>query len=111
MTKINRICKKHNLILIEDCAEALGSKYKKKHVGNSGDAATFSFFANKTVTTGEGGIVCFKDQGMMKRAKLLRDHGMSNREKYWHEDIGFNYRMTNLQAAVGTAQFENFSHF
>ncbi len=110
MTKIKRICKKHDLILIEDCAEALGSKYKKKHVGNLGDASTFSFFANKTVTTGEGGIVCFKNRNKMNKAKLLRDHGMSTKEKYWHEDIGFNYRMTNLQAAVGTAQFERISY-
>lgn len=110
MIKINKLCKKHNLILIEDCAEALGSKYKKKHVGSYGDAATFSFFANKTLTTGEGGIVCFKNRDKMKRAKLLRDHGMSNKVKYWHEDVGFNYRMTNLQAAVGTAQFERVSY-
>lgn len=106
MNRINEICRKNKLLLIEDCAEALGSKYKGEHVGKFSDAATFSFFGNKTLTTGEGGIISFKKKKNKEKALLLRDHGMSKKEKYWHLKIGYNFRMTNLQAAVGTAQFE-----
>jgi perosamine synthetase len=101
----------HNLYVIEDCAEALGSTYKGGHVGTFGDAATFSFFGNKTVTTGEGGIVLLKDQSLHKRANILRDHGMSPDKRYWHNEVGFNYRLTNLQAAVGVAQLERVDYF
>ncbi len=111
MSKILKICKKRKIIIIEDCAEALGSKYKNKHVGSFGDAATFSFFGNKTITTGEGGIVCFKSKKFKEKANILRDHGMSKKTKYWHLKIGYNFRMTNLQAAVGTAQFERATMF
>ena len=106
MHKIKKICLKNKILLIEDCAEALGSKYNGKHVGRFGDASTFSFFGNKTLTTGEGGIISFKRKKHKEKALLLRDHGMSKKEKYWHIKIGYNFRMTNLQAAVGTAQFE-----
>lgn len=111
MSKIVRICKRKKIILIEDCAEALGSKYKNKHVGSFGDVGTFSFFGNKTITTGEGGIVCFKNKKFKEKANILRDHGMSKKTKYWHLEIGYNFRMTNLQAAIGTAQFERAAMF
>lgn len=101
----------NNLFVIEDCAEALGSAYKGEHVGTFGDAATFSFFGNKTITTGEGGMVLFKDQSLHKRANVLRDHGMSPDKRYWHNEVGFNYRLTNLQAAVGVAQLERVDYF
>ena len=101
----------HNLYVIEDCAEALGSSYKGAHVGTFGDAATFSFFGNKTITTGEGGMVLFKDPALHKRANVLRDHGMSPDKRYWHDEVGFNYRLTNLQAAVGVAQLERVDYF
>ena len=97
--------------MIEDCAEGLGTYYKKKHVGNFGDVSTFSFFGNKTITTGEGGMICFKKKSHYEFAKKLRDHGMSDKRKYWHEHVGFNYRMTNLQAAVGLAQMERINFF
>jgi len=103
-----KICKKQSIFLIEDCAEAIGSKYKNKYVGTFGDCGVFSFYANKTISTGEGGMVIFKNKKIYNHAKVLRDHGMSRKKRYYHEHIGFNYRMTNLQAAIGLAQLENF---
>lgn len=111
MDEIMAIAKKHNLLVIEDAAEAIGAKYKDKHVGTFGDAATFSFFGNKTITTGEGGMVFFKTKEAYEKATVLRDHGMSKERKYWHEYVGFNYRMTNLQAAIGCAQLERIDEF
>jgi perosamine synthetase len=105
---ISDLAKRNNIWIVEDCAEALGSIYYGKHVGYFSDAATFSFFGNKTVTTGEGGMVTFKDPSIGDYASTLRDHGMSKETKYWHNTIGFNYRMTNLQAAIGVAQMERF---
>ncbi len=106
--EIKKIAKKNNIFLIEDCAEAIGSYVRNNHVGNFGDAAMFSFFGNKTITTGEGGMACFKKKKYYEKAKLLRDHGMSKNKRYWHEIVGYNYRMTNMQAAVGLAQLENY---
>lgn len=106
MEKILSIAEKHNLLVIEDCAEAIGSLYKGKKVGSFGDAAAFSFFGNKIITTGEGGMVLFRSKNAYERCKLLRDHGMAPNKRYWHEIVGYNYRMTNLQAAIGVAQME-----
>lgn len=111
MKEIMKIARTNNLFVVEDCAEALGSYYNDKHVGTYGDAGTFSFFGNKTITTGEGGMIIFKDKSTLNHAKILRDHGMSKDKKYWHEFIGFNYRMTNMQAAIGVAQMEVASKF
>ncbi len=110
LTKILKL-KKKNIFIIEDCAEALGSYIKNKHVGTFGDIGTFSFFANKTITTGEGGMLIFKNNLIYKKAKLLRDHGMSSKRKYWHLKVGFNFRITNLQAALGVAQLEKIKFF
>jgi len=111
MDEIFAIAKKYNLLIIEDCAEAIGSFYKKVHVGVGADSAAFSFFGNKTITTGEGGMVFFKEEKAYEKALVLRDHGMSKTRKYWHELVGFNYRMTNLQGAVGCAQLERIQYF
>ena len=111
MDEIIALAKKHGLLVIEDAAEAIGGKYKNKHVGTFGEAATFSFFGNKTITTGEGGMVFFKNKETYEKAMVLRDHGMSKERKYWHEHVGFNYRMTNLQAAIGCAQLERIEEF
>lgn len=111
MDEIMAIAKQHNLLVIEDAAEAIGAKYKNKHVGTFGEAATFSFFGNKTITTGEGGMVFFKNKDAYEKAMVLRDHGMSKTRKYWHDFVGFNYRMTNLQAAIGCAQMERIDEF
>jgi perosamine synthetase len=97
-----------DIFIIEDCAEAIGAKYNSEYVGTHGDASAFSFFGNKVITTGEGGMVVFKDPKYTEKAKILRDHGMSQSKKYYHEYIGFNYRMTNLQAAIGVSQLESF---
>jgi len=106
MKKIRKICNKHNLFLIEDCAEAIGSKINGKKIGSLSDISVFSFFGNKTITTGEGGMICFKSRKIYERAQILRDHGMSKKRRYWQDYIGNNYRLTNLQAAIGCAQLK-----
>lgn len=111
MNEILIIAKKYNLYIIEDCAEALGSFYDGKPVGVLGDVSTFSFYGNKTITTGEGGMLIFKNEKIAEHAAILRDHGMSRTKRYWHEEVGYNYRLTNLQAAIGVAQFERLDEF
>ncbi len=111
MDTIRDIANQTNLFVIEDCAEALGSLYRGDHVGSFSDASTFSFFGNKTITTGEGGMVLFKNPDIGRRARMLRDHGMSPQKKYWHTEVGYNYRMTNIQAALGVAQMERLAFF
>lgn len=111
MTRMMALAEKYNLVVIEDCAEALGSQYQGAHVGNFGDAATFSFFGNKTITTGEGGMLLFRESSMRDRARMLRDHGMSPTRRYWHNEVGYNYRLTNIQAAIGVAQLEKVEFF
>ena len=106
MDPLMAIAAAHKLLVIEDAAEALGARYRGHLTGTFGDAACFSFFGNKTLTTGEGGIAIFRDEAMHARARMLRDHGMSTERRYWHLEAGFNYRLTNLQAALGVAQME-----
>lgn len=111
MKAIMEIAAQHDLLVVEDCAEALGAKISGKPVGSFGDAAAYSFFANKVITCGEGGAVMFRDSSYIEKAKMLRDHGMSATKKYWHELVGYNYRMTNIQAAIGCAQLEKLKEF
>ena len=111
MDSLRDIALEFGLFMIEDCAEAIGSKWNNIPVGVFGEAAIFSFFGNKLISTGEGGMVLFKDQKIADKARILRDHGMSPGRRYWHETVGFNYRMTNLQAAIGVAQMERFEEF
>ena len=92
--------------IIEDCAEAHGAEVSGYPVGGLGDIGVFSFYGNKIMTTGEGGMVTTNDDSIAERVKLLRDHGMSKEIRYQHDMLGFNYRMTNLQAALGIAQLE-----
>lgn len=106
MDELVKICKEHNLFLIEDCAEAFGSKYKNKYVGTFGDISTFSFFGNKTITTGEGGMVVTNDETLFDRAVHFKGQGLAKHRQYWHDVIGYNYRMTNICAAIGLAQLE-----
>ena len=106
MDEIMSIAKDNNLKVIEDCAEAHGAKFKGQKVGSFGDINSFSFFANKIITTGEGGMCLTNSKELYSKMRILRDHGMSLNKKYWHEVVGFNYRMTNLQAAIGCAQLE-----
>jgi perosamine synthetase len=107
MDSIVKICKDHNLFLIEDCAEAFGSYYKGQHVGTFGDVSTFSFFGNKTITTGEGGMVVMNGKAIFDRAYHLKNQGVSSEREYWHDIVAYNYRMTNICAAIGLAQLEN----
>jgi perosamine synthetase len=104
MDPIMEIARNHNLPVIEDCAEAHGAEYKHKKVGSIGCISCFSFYGNKIITTGEGGMCLTDNEEMAGRMRILRDHGMNPKRRYWHDVIGFNYRMTNLQAAIGVAQ-------
>jgi perosamine synthetase len=106
MDAVRHMAKKHGLWVLEDAAEALGAQYRGQSVGGLGDVSIFSFFANKTITTGEGGMALTNSPEIARRARLLRDHGMTVGKRYWYEVVGFNYRMTNLQAAVGCAQLK-----
>ena len=106
MDSICAIAKKYNLFVIEDAAEAHGAEYKGKKVGSLSDMACFSFFGNKIITTGEGGMITTDNLDFKEKAKMLRSHGMSKKKKYWHPCVGFNYRLTNIQAALGVAQLE-----
>ncbi len=111
MDKIMEIKRKYNLYLIEDTAESLGTKYKGRKLGSFGDIGCFSFYGNKTMTTGEGGFCTTDDEDLYNKMLILRDHGMTSKKRYWHEFIGYNYRMTNLQAALGLAQIERLDYF
>jgi len=111
MQELSHIAKQHNLFLIEDCAEGFGSKYKNQHVGTFGDIATFSFYGNKTITTGEGGMVVTNDDTLFDRAIHLKGQGLAKYRQYWHDSIGYNYRMTNICAAIGLAQLEQADGF
>ncbi|MCL5031524.1 MAG: DegT/DnrJ/EryC1/StrS aminotransferase family protein [Bacteroidetes bacterium] len=106
MDELTKIAKEYNIFMIEDCAEAFGSTYKGKHVGMFGDLSTFSFYGNKTITTGEGGMIVTNDETLYDRAYHLKMHGLAKYREYWHDTIGFNYRMTNICAAIGLAQLE-----
>jgi perosamine synthetase len=104
MGPIAAYCARHGIAVVEDCAEAHGARYAGRPVGMFSSVACFSFFANKIVTTGEGGMCLTGDAELAGRLRVLRDHGMTPDRSYWHERVGFNYRITNLQAALGHAQ-------
>ena len=104
MDALLRICKERDIKLIEDCAEAHGAKFEDKVVGSFGDISCFSFYGNKIITTGEGGMALTNDDKLAEFMQKLRDHGMSQKKRYWHDTVGYNYRLTNLQAAIGLAQ-------
>lgn len=111
MPELQALADEHGLLLIEDAAEAHGAAIGGRRVGGWGRIATFSFYANKIITTGEGGMVTTDDDALAARCRLLRDHAMPPHRRYWHDEVGFNYRMTNLQAAVGVAQMERIDSF
>lgn len=106
MKRIMEIAERHRLFIIEDAAEAHGAEYRGQRVGSFGHAGCFSFYGNKIITTGEGGMVVINDDVLNKKLHILRDHGMNPARRYWHDVVGYNYRMTNLQAAIGVAQME-----
>lgn len=111
MDPIMKIAEDYDIYIIEDCAEAHGAEYKGKKVGSFGDISCFSFYGNKIITTGEGGMCLTNDEELAERMRIIRDHGMRPEKRYWHEVVGFNYRLTNLQAALGVAQLEKINAF
>jgi perosamine synthetase len=106
MTAIMAIAERHGLKVVEDAAEAHGAWVGDRPVGSIADVGVFSFFGNKIVTTGEGGAVTTDDDALARRLRLLRGQGMDLERRYWFREIGFNYRMTNIAAAIGVAQIE-----
>lgn len=106
MTAIKEIADRHGLWLLEDAAEAHGAEVGGQRVGGLGAMATFSFFGNKIVTTGEGGMITTNDDDLAAKLRLFRGQGMDPHRRYWFPVIGYNYRMTNIQAAIGLAQME-----
>jgi perosamine synthetase len=106
MDRIMAIANDYGLYVVEDAAEAHGAECKGEKIGAFGHCGIFSFYGNKILTTGEGGMLTTNDPKLYTRALELRDHAMSQKKRYWHTDIGFNYRMTNIQAAIGLAQLE-----
>jgi len=111
MDAILSIAEKHGLLVIEDAAEAHGADYKGRKAGSFGRISCFSFYGNKIITTGEGGMCLTSDVAVAERMRILRDHGMAPNRRYWHDMVGFNYRMTNLQAAIGVAQVARLDEF
>jgi len=106
MEAIMAIANDHNLIVVEDCAEAIGSEIHGKKIGSFGHVACFSFFGNKTITCGEGGMVMTNDEKLYDLLCHYKAQGVSKTREYWHDVLGYNYRMTNIQAAIGLAQLE-----
>ena len=106
MDPIMKIADKYGIPVIEDAAEAHGAEYHRKKVGSFGLASSFSFFGNKIITCGEGGMVVTNNEDLYQKMKLLKAQAISPQKKYWHVDVGYNYRMTNMQAAIGLAQLE-----
>jgi perosamine synthetase len=111
MDAILKIARKHKLKVIEDAAESHGALYKGKKVGSLGDVGCFSFYGNKVITTGEGGMIVTNNKKLAESMQFLKDHAMSATRKYFHPVMGFNYRLTNLQAALGVAQMTKIDRF
>ena len=106
---IVELASEHGLKIIEDASEMIGQTYRGRFCGSFGDVSTFSFYANKLVTTGEGGMVLVDDDGLADRARSLRNLCFQSSRRFVHEELGWNFRMSNLQAAVGLAQFERWN--
>ncbi|MDT7808841.1 MAG: perosamine synthetase [Acidobacteriota bacterium] len=106
MNALRVLASKHGLFLLEDAAEAHGALHDERRAGSLGDIAAFSFYANKIIATGEGGMVVTDDDALASRVRLLRGQGMDAERRYWFPEVGYNYRMMNLPAAIGLAQLE-----
>lgn len=107
MDPIMKLARGHDLYVVEDAAEAHGAEYRGKKTGGIGDIGCFSFYANKIITTGEGGMLVTNDEEIVEKAKSLRNLCFPKEKRvYLHSEVGYNYRMTNIQAAIGLAQFE-----
>jgi perosamine synthetase len=106
MDRIMEVADAHGLRVIEDCAEAHCARYKGRVVGGLADVGCFSFYGNKIITTGEGGMVVTDNSELAERVRHLKDHAMDKHRRYWHDEVGYNFRLTNIQAALGCAQLE-----
>ncbi len=106
MDPLREVCHRHRLFLVEDAAEAHGAEYRGKRAGSLGEIAAFSFYGNKIVTSGEGGMVVTDDDALAARVRHLKGQGMDADRRYWFSILGYNYRMTNIAAAIGLAQLE-----
>jgi len=104
MSEILKIAKEHNLVVIEDAAQAHGAEYKATKVGSIGDIGVFSFYSTKNIITGEGGMITTNNEQIAERARMIRNHGQTKR--YFHDCLGYNYRMTNIAAAIGLVQLK-----
>jgi perosamine synthetase len=111
MDPLRELAERHDLALVEDAAESHGAEYRGRRTGGLGRVATFSFYGNKIITTGEGGMVTTDDDDLARRMRLLRGQGMDPERRYWFPAVGYNYRMTNVQAAIGLAQLERVDWF
>lgn len=111
MDPIVGIARRHGIVVIEDAAEAHGAQYRNRKTGALGEIGTFSFYGNKIVTTGEGGMVTTNDAELAEKIRLLRGQGMDPQRRYWFPVVGYNYRMTNIAAAIGLAQLEQINKF
>jgi perosamine synthetase len=111
MEAIIALAREYGFHVVEDAAEAHGARYRGQRVGSIGDCGVFSFYGNKIITSGEGGMLTTNRRELYLHARLLRDHAMSSEKRYWHTEVGYNYRMTNLQAALGLAQLERIGAF
>ena len=111
MDPLLAVAKRHGLFVIEDAAEMIGQKYRDRPCGSFGDISTFSFYPNKHVTTGEGGMIVTDDDALAERCRGLRNLAMKAPRRFVHEEIGWNFRMTNMQAAIGLAQLERLDEF
>ena len=110
MDKIKKILKNKKIVIVEDAAEVLGLKYKNKICGSFGDISTFSFYANKHITTGEGGMISTNNPKYFEKCKDLRNLCFGRKDRFNHSDIGWNYRITNIQAAMGLSQLYNINN-
>ncbi len=111
MTEIVSLAREHGLAVVEDAAEAIGATYRGEPVGSLGDVAAFSFFGNKVITSGEGGMVVTRDADLAARIRQLKGQGQDPSRRYWFPIVGYNYRMTNIQAALGLAQLEKLEDY
>jgi perosamine synthetase len=109
--KIKKILKNHNVKLLEDSAESIGLKYKGRYCGSFGDVSTFSFYANKHITTGEGGMILTNNKKVAEKCRYLINLCFNSKRRFKHYDLGYNFRMTNIQCAIGLAQLENLEYF
>jgi perosamine synthetase len=108
MTAIMDFAQEHNLLVLEDAAQALGAKHKGKQAGTFGDIGVISFYSDKTITTGEGGMLMTQDEALQAKISLLRNQGRPNAGTFIHPSLGMNFRITDIQAAIGRVQLKKF---